>query len=79
VRHLVLRRDIIDAVAQGNFHIYPVRTIDEGLDILTGIPSADGTGVESINQAAARRLEELAIGLKEFAALPYDGASELKG
>jgi ATP-dependent Lon protease len=79
VRHLVLRRDIIDAVAQGNFHIYPVRTIDEGLDILTGIPSADGTGVEPINQAAARRLKELAIGLKEFAALPHNGASELKG
>lgn len=34
-RHLVLRRDVIDAVARGRFHIYPVRTIDEGLELLT--------------------------------------------
>ena len=74
VRHLVLRRDIIDAVAQRRFHIYPVRTIDQGLELLTG-----GPGVESINDAAARRLKELAIGLKDFAAPAHNGAAETKG
>jgi ATP-dependent Lon protease len=78
VRHLVLRRDIVDAVAQGQFHIYPVRTIDQGLDLLTGIPAAGGQAVESINDAAARRLKELAVGLKEFTA-PHNGAAESKG
>jgi predicted ATP-dependent protease len=31
IRHLVLRTDVIQAVAQRNYHIYPVRTIDDGL------------------------------------------------
>jgi ATP-dependent Lon protease len=78
VRHLVLRRDVIDAVAQGRFHIYPVRTIDEGLAILTGIPAAGAPGVESISQAAARRLKELAVGLKDFVAPAHNGAAESK-
>jgi ATP-dependent Lon protease len=74
VRHLVLRRDVIDAVAAGRFHIYAVRTIDEGLEILT----ADPASVESINEAVARRLKELAIGLKNFAAPAQNGAGEPK-
>jgi ATP-dependent Lon protease len=73
VRHLVLRRDVIDAVARGQFHIYAVRTIDEGLDLLTGIPAAS-PGMESINVAAARRLKELAVGLKDFTVPSQDGA-----
>ena len=78
VRHLVLRRDVIDAVALGRFHIYPVRTIDQGLELLTGIPAEGGSGVEPINDAAARRLKELAVGLKDFVALARNGAAEMK-
>jgi ATP-dependent Lon protease len=78
VRHLVLRRDVIDAVARKQFHIYPVRTIDEGLEILTAVPSTGERGIESINEAAARRLKELAVGLKEFAAPSHNGAAESK-
>ena len=78
VRHLVLRRDVIDAVAQGRFHIYPVRTIDQGLELLTGIPAVGGPGVEPINDAAARRLQELAVGLKDFVAPAHNGAAEMK-
>ena len=78
VRHLVLRRDVIDAVARRQFHIYPVRTIDEGLEILTAAPSTGERGIESINEAAARRLKELAVGLKEFAAPSHNGVGESK-
>jgi len=77
VRHLVLRRDVIDAVAAGRFHIYPVRKIDEGLEILTAA-RAGAADAESINQAAARRLKELAVGLKSFAAPAQNGAIEAK-
>lgn len=74
VRHLVLRRDVIDAVAAARFHIYPVHTIDEGLEILTAGPAS----IDSINQAVARRLKELAVGLKNFAAPAQNGAAEPK-
>lgn len=80
VRHLVLRRDVIEAVAQGRFHIYPVRTIDEGLEILTGVTAAGVPGAESVSQAAARRLKELAVGLKDFVAPSHgNGTAEAKG
>jgi len=41
VKHLMLRRDVIDTVAAGQFHIYPVETIDQGIEILTGRPAGE--------------------------------------
>jgi len=39
VRNLHLNDEIIDAVRKGKFHIYAVSTIDEGIEILTGVPA----------------------------------------
>ncbi|HOP06108.1 MAG TPA: ATP-binding protein [candidate division Zixibacteria bacterium] len=39
VNDLLLRPDVIDAIKAGKFHIYSVKTIDEGIEILTGIKS----------------------------------------
>lgn len=76
VRHLILRSDVIKAVAEGKFHIYPVKTIDEGMAILTGRFAGDKPGGESINDAVAKRLKELALGLKEFAAPEKSAAQD---
>ncbi|HXG20735.1 MAG TPA: AAA family ATPase, partial [Methylomirabilota bacterium] len=77
VRHLLLRSDVIDAVRQGQFHIYPIRTIDEGIEILTGVragtPDEDGT----VNGLVSRRLRDLATGLKAFAASSEVGERRL--
>jgi predicted ATP-dependent protease len=73
VRHIVLREDVIEAVAEGKFHVYPVRTIDEGLAILTGHGTAD-----QVNEAVRNRLRELAAGLREFAVPVHDGSAEIK-
>ncbi|MGE0650895.1 MAG: Lon protease family protein [Alphaproteobacteria bacterium] len=37
VQHLMLRRDVVDAVKEGKFRVYSVRTIDEGIELLTGV------------------------------------------
>jgi lon-related putative ATP-dependent protease len=37
VKHLMVRKDVIDAVKKGEFHVYPVKTVDEGIEILTGM------------------------------------------
>jgi predicted ATP-dependent protease len=71
VRNLMLREDIIQAVAEGSFHIYSVKTVDEGIEILTGVPAGelqeDGTYPENtVNYLADKRLRELAEGLKGF-------------
>ena len=41
VRNLMLRDDVIEAVKEGKFHIYPVRTVDEGIALLTGVPAGE--------------------------------------
>jgi len=39
VQHLMVREDIVEAVAQDKFHIYAVSTIEEGIELLTGMPA----------------------------------------
>jgi len=73
VRHLMLKEEVVEAVKAGKFHLYPVRTIDEGLEILTGVPAGqrlpDGTFEEgSVNDRVDKRLRAMAEALKRFAA-----------
>jgi predicted ATP-dependent protease len=54
VDDLMLRQDVIEAIVAGQFHLYPVTTIDEGLPILTGIPAGvrdpqEGYPPETVN------------------------------
>ncbi len=72
VKHLMLRADIVKAVAKGRFHIYPVATVDEGIEILTGMaagaPDADGNFPDgTVNARALARLVEFAENLRKFA------------
>ncbi len=65
VRNLMLREDVVEAVRQGKFHIWPIKTIDEGLEILTGVPAGelqpDGTYPEgTVNARVMGRLSKLA-------------------
>jgi len=71
VKDLMLRKDVVGAVEEGNFHIYSVKVIDEGIEILTdtkaGEKKKDGTYPEgTINYLVNKKLKELAVGLKEF-------------
>ncbi len=63
--HLMLRRDVIAATAAGNFHIYPVKAVDQALELLTGMDAGepDAAGVfpdNSFNRLVAERLHTLA-------------------
>jgi len=41
VKHLMLHKDVVAAVAQGKFHVHAVNSIDEGIAILTGAPAGE--------------------------------------
>jgi predicted ATP-dependent protease len=72
VKHLMLRSDVVQAAASGQFHIYPVETIDQGIELLSGIPAgeADAEGnfpADSINGRIVACLTHLAEQARAFA------------
>jgi len=72
VQHLMLRHDVVQAVEDGQFHIYPVETVDQGIEILTGLPAGErdeeGNYPEgSFNALVEKRLLELAEKRARFA------------
>jgi len=73
---LMLRKDVVQAVQEGKFHLYPVKTIDQGIAILTGVEAGerleDGRFKEgTVNDLVDRKLEELGKKIKE-----YEGGGE---
>lgn len=72
VRHLMLKEEVVDAVRDGKFHIFAAATIDDGIEVLTGVPAGtrgeDGKFPEgTVNYLVEARLKSLAEGMKEFA------------
>jgi lon-related putative ATP-dependent protease len=72
VKNLMLRQEVVDAVSRGEFHIYPVETIDEGIELLTGIEAGERTEdgdypYDTINHRVQRRLKEMAKKQTELA------------
>ena len=72
VKHLMLRSDVVDAVKAGRFSIYPITTIDQGIECLTGVAAgerdAEGAFPEgSINQRVEARLADFADKVSRFA------------
>jgi lon-related putative ATP-dependent protease len=65
VKHLMLRHDVVAAVAESRFAIYPIDTVDQGLELLTGVPAgqpdADGDyPAGTLNHRIAARLDAFA-------------------
>ena len=65
VKHLMLREDVVAACAAGRFHVIPVETIDQGIEILTGVPAGDLDTTRqypagTVNQRIALRLSAFA-------------------
>ncbi len=76
VRNLILRADVLNAVEHGQFHLYPIRTIDEGIELLTGVRAGTNEEDGTINGLVSRRLRALAVGLKTFASEEGNGKAK---
>ncbi len=71
VHHLMLRPDVVAAVAAGRFHVHAIATIDQAMELLTGLPAgqrgADGEFEDgSVNANVEARLFDYASTLKAF-------------
>lgn len=81
VQHLMLRRDVVDACAEGRFAVYPVATIDEGIALLTTCAAGerDAAGrypVGSVNRRVDDRLHAFARIRQSFGAPPAPDSGE---
>jgi lon-related putative ATP-dependent protease len=68
---LTLRDDVVEAVSGGRFHVWAVTTIDEGLEILTGVPAGtrqadDSYPAGTVHHRVQERLHQLAHELEAF-------------
>ncbi len=82
VKDLMLRKDVVEAVKEGKFHVYPIQAIDEGISLLTGVDAGERADSgeypeDTVNRIVNDKLRSLAEGLKEFAA-PEEGKQEKK-
>ena len=74
IPNLMLKDEVIEAVQQGEFHIWPVKTIDEGLEILTGQKAGkrDPAGkfeTDSLHDRVNQRLEHFAEQMADYGSL----------
>jgi lon-related putative ATP-dependent protease len=80
VKHLMLREDVVAACGDGRFHVFPVATIDEGIEILTGLAAGrlgrDGSyPKDSINRRVVDRLRAYADKRRAFG-IPERGRND---
>ncbi len=71
VQNLMLKEEVVETAKEGKFHIYPVKTIDQGIEILTGVGAGvrqpDGTYEKgTVNYRVNERLRDMAEKLREF-------------
>ena len=71
VPNLMLDEEVVTAVAAAQFHIWPIHTLDEGIELLTGVPAGrpDENGeypADSVHSAVQERLLQLAEDLSNF-------------
>jgi len=68
---LMLRKDVVEVVKEGKFRIYSVETIDQGIEILTGVEAGEKLGdgrfkEGTVNGLVDEKLRELGKKIKEF-------------
>lgn len=71
VEDLMLREDVLDAVASGEFHVWPVAKVEQGIEILTNVCAGSRNGAGKFEAGTVfglvdQRLREMAKTLKEF-------------
>lgn len=70
-KHLMLQKEVVEAIQNQKFHIYTIETVDEGLEIMTGMEAGtrkkDGKYPEnSVNFLVDRKLEQLATEIRKY-------------
>lgn len=79
VDNLMLKEEIVEAVKEGKFHVWAIRTIDEGIEILTGVPAGkklkNGSfSKNSVHYLVDQRIEQLNKNLTRYSKAQLKGS-----
>jgi len=74
--HLMLRQDVVDAVAAGTFHVYDMNTVDDAFAILFAEPGTEPVDPATIDQATRDRLRQFFDLRRELGREPKDSAHD---
>jgi len=77
-RHLMLDEHVVEAVREGRFHVWAVESIDQGIEIITGVPAgergSDGAyPAGTLHRRVQDRLSAMARAVSEFGRPPQGG------
>lgn len=64
VKNLMLKPEVVEAVAEGRFHVWAIGHVDEGIELLTGIPAGEPSRPDTIHGRVAARLRDFLEALK---------------
>lgn len=81
VRHLMLKPEVVDAVREEKFHIWAIETVDQGIELLTGVSAgeqqSDGSYPEgTVHYLVNQRLRTLTEAVREFGVTPVMSTKE---
>lgn len=80
VRNLVLRNDVLDAIAHGQFHLWPIAHIDEGIELLTGVAAGKTQREGTLHWQVDQRLRQMSAALNQHkSATGPAGVTALEG
>lgn len=82
VEHLMLRDEVVQAAAQGRFHVYAVSDVDEAIELLTGVAAGEpdskgGLPEGSVNRLVALKLAHMSDVRRAFAGVPSREAAQV--
>jgi lon-related putative ATP-dependent protease len=72
LKNLMIKPEVLDAVERGEFKVWAIEHVDQGIELLTGVPAgerqADGSWTEgSVNALVEQRLQQMAESARRFA------------
>jgi lon-related putative ATP-dependent protease len=81
LKHLMLRDEVIEAVKSGQFHILAVNTIDEGIQVLTGVDAGEKKNgnypEDTVNYKVAKALKDMADKFRNYSLVSTDGQTSM--
>jgi ATP-dependent Lon protease len=73
VRHLMLRHAVVEAIQAGRFHVYPITHIDQGIELLTGVPAGDLMTAGTVHYLVNAQLRHFATAIMAFRPEAHNG------